>query len=76
MDTVRVESNTLAEVAYDAGRKLLEITFRTRHTYQYFEVPPPVVEQLLEAPSKGQYFNLAIRGKYRYERVRGVDSLF
>jgi len=69
MQALPVVSNTLDQIAYDAGRRLLEITFRTRHTYQYFGVPATVVKQLLEAPSKGRYFNQAIRGKYRYERV-------
>ena len=32
--------------------------------YKYFGVPPPVYEGLLNAPSKGRYFNQAIRGRY------------
>lgn len=76
MQTVPIVSNSLAQIAYDAGCGLLEITFRSRHTYQYLGVPAAIVQQLLEAPSKGQYFNLAIRGKYRYERVPESDSLF
>ena len=34
-----VESTTLATLAYDADRQLLQIEFRDRATYRYFNVP-------------------------------------
>jgi hypothetical protein len=37
--------------------------------YQYFGVPAAVHEALLRAPSKGSYFNRAIRGWFPYCRV-------
>lgn len=64
-----VESTTLATVAYDADRELLQIEFRDRTTYQYFNVPADVHETLLRVQSKGAYFNRVIRGQFAYTRI-------
>jgi hypothetical protein len=64
-----VESTTLATVAYDEARELLELEFRSRAIYQYFGVPAAVHQALLRADSKGRYFNQAIRGWFSYRLV-------
>ncbi len=64
MKPIAVESTSLATVAYDAGRELLQIEFRDRAIYQYFSVPAEVHAALMCAPSKGSYFNRAIRGRF------------
>lgn len=69
MNVTAVESATLATVAYDRTRELLQLEFNSRTLYQYFGVPASVHEGLLRAPSKGSYFNQAIRGKYPYSRI-------
>jgi len=61
-----VESSTLATVAYDEARELLQLEFRGRAIYQYSGVSAAVHESLLLAPSKGRYFNRVIRGRYPY----------
>ena len=66
MRVTPVESTTLATVAYDEARGRLQLEFRSRAIYQYFGVPAAVHEGLLEAPSKGSYFNRFIRGRYPY----------
>jgi lysyl-tRNA synthetase class 2 len=63
------ESTVLAAIAYDPGRKLLELTFRTNSVYHYFGVPHETFEALLQAPSKGSYFNQQIRSRFSYQRV-------
>jgi hypothetical protein len=73
MDVTIVASTTLSTVAYDGIRNLLQLEFRSRAIYQYFGVPVAVHEALLDAPSKGSYFNLAIRGRYPFVRVRGLQ---
>lgn len=65
-----VESTTLAKVFYDADRAVLQLEFRDRAVYQYFGVPSEVHEALLCAPSKGSYFNRAIRDQFAYARLR------
>lgn len=66
MRVATVDSTTLATVAYDEARELLQLEFCSRAVYQYFGVPPAVHQALLEAPSKGRYFNRNIRGRYFY----------
>ena len=54
---IAVESTTLATVGYDDAREFSQLEFRSRANYRYFEVPVAVHQNLLDAPSKGSYFN-------------------
>lgn len=69
MCVARVESTTLAMVGYDETRKLLQLEFRSGAVYLYIGVPAAVCQALLDASSKGRYFNGAIRGRYPYRQV-------
>ena len=69
MNLTAVESTTLATVAYDQARELLQLEFRSRAIYQYLGVPAAVYDALLHAPSKGHYFNRVIRGRFPYAQV-------
>jgi hypothetical protein len=69
MNVTAVESSTLATIAYDRTRELLQLEFSSHAIYQYWGVPIAVHEALLCAPSKGYYFNQAIRGKFLYSRI-------
>ena len=70
MRIVAVESSTISAVGYDAARKLLELEFSSRAVHHYFGVPAALHQSLLEAPSKGSFFNRSIRGRFPYRRVR------
>jgi KTSC domain-containing protein len=69
MNVTVVESSTLATIAYQETRELLQLEFRSRVLYQYFRVPAAVYAGLLGAPSKGSYFNQEIRGRFPYRRI-------
>jgi hypothetical protein len=73
MNVTAVESTTLATVVYDQARETLRLEFRSRAIYEYLGVPASVHEALLCAPSKGSYFNLAVRGRFRYKRVSSLQ---
>lgn len=75
MRVASVESSTLATVAYDEARQLLQLEFCSRAVYQYFSVPWAVHQALITAPSKGRYFNQAIRGHFRYRLLGNCDAL-
>ena len=62
MIVTAIPSTTLATVVYDEAREVLQLELVSGATYQYFGVPRAVHEALLSAPSKGRYFNQAIRG--------------
>lgn len=69
MKSVAVESTTLAKVAYDVDRQLLELEFCDQRIYQYSGVPTEIHVALLLASSKGNYFNRHIRGQFTFCRL-------
>ena len=73
MTSLSVESTLLASVTYDPDRTLLELKFRDGGRYRFFDVPAPCVQQLLEATSKGAYFNRNIRNRFRFQQVAETD---
>ena len=74
MNEVRVESSTLLALAYDGGRRILQLEFCTRAVYHYYGVPAGVYEALLDAASKGSYFNRVIRGRFPYAWCASAQS--
>jgi hypothetical protein len=70
-----VESSTLATVAYDEARELLQLEFCKRTFYEYVGVPAAVHQALLGAPSKGTYFNQAIRGRFPYRVIPDCEAV-
>jgi len=75
MRVATVDSSTLATVAYDEARELLQLGFCSRAVYQYFGVPAVVHQALLGAPSKGRYFNHDIRGRFPYRLISDLDAV-
>jgi hypothetical protein len=75
MNSTVVESATLATVIYDGDRELLQLEFRSREIYEYFGVPAAVHHALLEAPSKGSFFNRVIRGRFCYSLVSNAQAI-
>ena len=75
MRVATVESTTFATVAYDEARELLQLEFCSRAVYLYFGVPPTVHQALLDAPSKGRYFNQIIRGQFPYRPISNFDTV-
>ena len=69
MERKQVESSNISSVGYDEDTNTLEIEFHNGGVYQYFDVPFPVYDALIEADSKGQYLAQQIKGKYRYVKV-------
>jgi hypothetical protein len=74
MNTAAVESATLAAIGYDDARGILQLEFRSGAVYSYFGVPGAVYETLLAAPSKGRYFNRAIRGYFPHWRASNIKT--
>jgi len=51
----------MISVGYDFETRVLEIEFIDGAIYQYFDVPEEIYQGLLNAESKGRYFNLVIK---------------
>ncbi len=69
MHRLPVTSSNISEIGYDEERRILEVLFHSGSVYQYFDVPPQVYQELINAGSVGQYLNANIKGNYRYARV-------
>jgi hypothetical protein len=65
----RVISSALVSVKYDAASGDLQIRFVNGRTYLYSNVPPEVYEALLDAESKGAFFNAQVRDGYPYREL-------
>jgi hypothetical protein len=70
MERVPVQSSNLASVGYDSANMILEIEFHSGGIYQYFNLPLQIHEGLMNAGSKGTYFDQNIKkAGYPYKRV-------
>lgn len=69
MNRTDVESSNLLSVGYDQATATLEIAFHSGSVYQYTNVPLEIYQELMQASSKGQYFNHEIKGGYAYRKV-------
>ena len=66
---VPLESSLLAWVRYDPTRSQLQVQFHSGERYLYFQVPPTCYHELLQADSKGVYFNHQIRNRFPYQHL-------
>ncbi|WP_339919614.1 KTSC domain-containing protein [uncultured Flavobacterium sp.] len=63
-----IHSTNIKSVGYEDGK--LEIEFKNRSIYQYFNVPENVFLGLLNASSKGTFLNTYIKDRYRFRQIR------
>jgi hypothetical protein len=69
MTVVTPESTVFCWLSYDDVNHRLTVGFRDQTSYEYRGVPEDVFTLLSSAPSRGRYFNLAIRNSYRGQKV-------
>lgn len=70
MNRQSVESSNLASIGYDAEDEILEIEFNHGGIYQYFDVPENVYDELMNASSHGQYFDINIKkAGYEFQKM-------
>ena len=73
MERQTVASSLIRSVGYDPAGSILEIEFiEPRRIYTFYDVPYSVYNELMEAPSKGQYLNEFIRDDYPYQVAHEV----
>lgn len=63
------DSSNIARYRYDEKAHVLTVEFKNGGTYNYYDVPQMVYEQMNAASSKGQFLAQNIKGAYRYARV-------
>jgi len=69
MERYLVASSNITSIGYDETTQTLEVEFLNGTLYQYYNVPPNMYEQLMQAGSKGRFVNTYIKNAYPYSRV-------
>jgi len=68
MERISVSSSNLVSVGYDEDSSTLEVEFNSG-TYQYYDVPLYVYEELISAGSVGSYLHQNVKNTYSYSQV-------
>jgi hypothetical protein len=68
-NSIAVNSSSLATVAYDDERGVLQVDVLDRTVDQYLAVPRETYEGLCGAESKGGYFNRHIRNRFAWIKM-------
>ena len=63
-------SSVILRYDYDPAHRRLDIAFLSGQAYRYFNVPEAVYQGLIQAKSKGRYFQDHIRDKFDFRRDR------
>ena len=65
-----VISSNLSSVGNDTKSRTLEVEFLNGSVYQYSNVPSSIFSGLMNAASKGQYFDrMIVKGGYSFRRI-------
>ena len=64
-----VASSNVVSIGYDDGSQTLEVEFKDGAIYQYYNVPRSMYDELMAAPSKGQFLAYQIKNAFPYSRV-------
>jgi hypothetical protein len=64
-----VASTNILSLGYDSASETLEVEFSSGSVYQYYNVSAALHDQLMTAPSKGQFINAYIKNAHPYSRV-------
>ncbi len=70
MERVTLNSTSVALVGYDPDAGILEVEFTGGSVYEYYQVPKPIFDGLVSAPSPGHYMATKVKDVYRYRRIR------
>jgi len=70
MQMSKVDSSWIAAIGIDESKGVVEMHLQSGAKYRYFDIPGFVFDEMLEAPSKGEYFGKHIRrAPYAYEKL-------
>ena len=68
MERTSVTSSNINSIGYDADSQTLEIEFNNGAVYEYSGVPEGEHTGLMNAVSKGTYFNANIKNRYPFSK--------
>jgi hypothetical protein len=64
-----VQSTVMTSIRYDSEARALDITFTSGETYRYSNVPRDIYAALLDAESKGEFFNDRVKDVFSFTKV-------
>ncbi len=71
IEHIPVRSSNISTIGYDTQSEILVVSFHSGSAYQYFGIPVYLFHGLLDASSKGKYFDIYIKkAGYPYEQIR------
>lgn len=65
MEMISVISSAISAIGYNKEAQQMRITFKQGHTYSFCRVPENVFLGLLNAGSKGRYYDDYIKDRYQ-----------
>lgn len=65
-----VKSHTILTMGYDKLTKTLEVEFRNKAVYDYYDVPTFIYERALTKNSINTYLNKTVYNHYKQKRLR------
>ena len=68
MRRIPVESTSLKSIGYLENELRLEVEFTGGKVYDYFGLPLNIHTALMNAESKGAFFNDIVKAQYRFEQ--------
>lgn len=69
MQRENVSSSNIISVGYDEATQTLEVEFQSGSFYQYYNVSQNIYDELMKAPSKGQFLSYQIKNVFPYSRT-------
>lgn len=69
MDMQFVDSSNIERIGYDSASSTLRIEFKSNSTYDYFNVPEHVFNELMQASSVGGYHAKNIKNLFPYTKI-------
>jgi curved DNA-binding protein CbpA len=67
---VKVNSDKIWSIGYDAFTKILQVEFYDAGVYHYYDVPEPIYTELMYANSVDEYLSTKITWKYQWKQVQ------
>lgn len=75
MAWIRLDSRSLGAARYEKAGLVLELEFCDGAIHRYSQVPERTFQELLQAESKGRFFNLQIRKTFPSHPIRPARTI-
>lgn len=67
-------SSGIRDAVYFSDRRELQITFLSGRAFAYSDVPQSIYDAFVASPSRGAFFNIAIRGRFQFHELTAPQT--